>query len=534
MPIGFVATRGMNPTQISTTSRQQMTRSPHFSRAAISSLKIIIPNWYINSSLFETGSGSALSVTASIEYPVGVFTQILFSGVASGSVPDNGQLTSDEVFVTIPDDTLFFVRIFSESTTGIIYNGSNGSLALGMGLERAVSGLTDKTMGGAVTGANQFFGPVAIIGETSKPSFLLIGDSIMEGGSDSGSPNEFQDFGPYARLVGQSYGYAKCARSSDVAFRLIASHANRGSLFQYATHFICNYGSNDLFVSGRTSAQLQADLTTIMGYMTSLGNGGTTYLATIGPRNQSSDGWQTLVNQSQSNPTGEINRLAVNAWLRATPPSTNLFDVGTAMESSLNSGLWTPGPSSNYYTDDGIHPTTNMILLLLSSGAVSFDPEFNLEFNPATNILTLDAGADLTTWSAVEGASKGTSSVTFIQEASGVPGRVQYTFAAGRFALNTAHRFTGLLTPTTLNYPHTDIKWFVKNERTGEVKWNTLTFDNHSDQGGQSEVGEAKPFNMVFCSTSALDQFTVGFENFANNQLGCTFTVSNLGVFIVV
>ena len=154
--------------------------------------------------------------------------------------------------------------------------------------------------------------------------------------------------------------------------------------------------------------------------------------------------------------------------------------------------------------------------------------------DPSVNILTADAGTDLTTWSAVEGASKGTSNVTFTQEASGVPGRVEYTFLPGRFALNTAHRFTGLLIPTTLNYEHTDIKWFVRNDTTGAVKFHQMTFDHHSDKGGQSEIGERKPFNIVFYSTSLTDQFTVGFENLANNQLGCTFTVSNLGVFIVV
>lgn len=153
--------------------------------------------------------------------------------------------------------------------------------------------------------------------------------------------------------------------------------------------------------------------------------------------------------------------------------------------------------------------------------------------NPATNILTLRAGSDLSTWTAADGASKGTSDITFPQEASGNPGKVTYTFLKNLILPNTCHRFTGFVIPTDLNYEHTDIKCFVKNERTGERRDCILTFDNHSDKGGQSEIGESKPFNVTFYASNQSDQFTVGFENFANNQPGCTFAVSGLGVFIV-
>ena len=155
--------------------------------------------------------------------------------------------------------------------------------------------------------------------------------------------------------------------------------------------------------------------------------------------------------------------------------------------------------------------------------------------DPSTNILALDAiGSDLLSWLSLEGATHTPIGITFPQESSGTPARVQFTFEVGRFPLGVAHRFTGFLTPTTLNYPHTDIKWFVKNETTGEVQFHQMTFDGHADQGGQSEIGEAKPFNIVFYSKAVTDQFTVGFENFANNQPGCTFEVSGQGVYIVV
>lgn len=363
---GFVATRGLQPDMINSTNRQVMSRTPHFSRTLITSFRIIIPNWYINSSLVETGSGSGLDVTASIEYPSGTFTRVTFSGSITGTVPNNSLLISDPITVTIPDDTLFWSRIYGVSTTGIVQLSSQGigATALGNGLEQGVSGITDKTMGGTVTNVSQGYGPIALIGTTSYPSYLMIGDSIMFGTTDVIQPNGFGDIGPWARAVGPLYGYVKCARTGDTAFRLVSSHTNRGALFKYATHFITNYGSNDLFVSGRSSAQLQTDLTTISGYQASLGIGGLSYFSTISPRNQSSDGWITLINQSQSNAAAEANRITVNTFLRGLTIGP-IFETANALESSLNSGLWLVNPSANFYTPDGTHPTSDAIISLM-------------------------------------------------------------------------------------------------------------------------------------------------------------------------
>lgn len=194
--------------------------------------------------------------------------------------------------------------------------------------------------------------------------------------------------------------------------------------------------------------------------------------------------------------------------------------------------MWLGAGLVNGGVNDAFNGTYYLGKLLITNDANPIGPI--LLTDPSINILTLDAGNDLTNWSAVEGASKGTSSVTFTQESSGAPGRVEYQFSAGRFALNTAHRFTGLITPTILNYPHTDVRWFVRNDTTGLTKYHQMTLDGHSDNGGQSEIGEPKPFNIVFYSTSLTDRFTIGFENVANGQQGCSFSVSNLGVYIVL
>ena len=357
---GFVATRGLQPDTLNATNRQAMSRSTHYTRTDVTSFKIIVPNWYINGSLNETGSGSAMSVTGSIEYPVGVFTQVLFSGGATGSVPNNSYLISDTITVTIPTDTQFWIRLYATSTTGIIYSSAQPN-TLGQ-FEMGVSGITDRTMGGSISNLGNAFAPVAIIGTTTKPSFLLIGDSIMYGVADSSSPNGFADIGPYARAVGPTYGYSKLARTSDTAAKFVSGHTNRGTLFQYATHVICNYGSNDLFVSSRTDVQLKADLATIAGYSTSLGTAGPTYFATIAPRTQSSDSWATLGNQSQSNGTAEGYRVSVNQHLRAGLVGSRTFNTASAVETSQDSGFW----KSPSYTADGTHPSSAAIVLMLN------------------------------------------------------------------------------------------------------------------------------------------------------------------------
>lgn len=337
-----------------------MSRSTHYTRTDVTSFKIIVPNWYINGSLNETGSGSAMSVTGSIEYPVGVFTQVLFSGGATGSVPNNSYLISDTITVTIPIDTQFWIRLYATSTTGIIYSSSQPN-TLGQ-FEMGVSGITDRTMGGSISSLGNAFTAVAIIGTTTKPSFLLIGDSIMYGAGDSSLPNGFADIGPYARAVGPLYGYSKLARTGDTAAKFVSGHVNRGTLYQYASHVITNYGSNDLFGSSRTDVQLKADLATIAGYATSLGTAGPTYFATIAPRTQSSDSWATLGNQSQSNGTAEGYRVSVNQHLRAGLVGSRTFNTASAVETSQDSGFW----KSPSYTADGIHPGSAAIVLMLN------------------------------------------------------------------------------------------------------------------------------------------------------------------------
>lgn len=399
---GLIATRCLAPITLNTTNKQLMSRSPHYARTAITSLQIVIPNWYVlpSGAHGETGSGDDATVTASIEYPAGVFTQILFGGSASGTVPNGGQLLSDVCTVTIPDRALFWVRIFWDGGSGgvlTVGHDLDGTSRPGCGLEVAVSGLTDKTLAGTVTAADNEFSPVAIIGTTDRASVVIVGDSIGLGDTAKETNGDVAgDFGVVARSIGPHYAYASLCQNGDQGEDFVASHTNRAALFQYASHLICEYGSNDLYTVNASAAVVLATLQTIWGYMTALGAGKYAYQTTITPRTASTDSWATTGNQSQISATVNARRIDLNGQIRALPAGlTGYSEVADAVETARDSGVWRVTGAANGYTADGIHPNTPGSMLVVFGGGVALPPESSsgsIQANGGTGILTPAAG----------------------------------------------------------------------------------------------------------------------------------------------
>lgn len=370
---GIVATRCSFPSAFSTAVRQSMSRSPHYARADITSLQIIVPNWRTSniSPFAEVGSGATASVTASIEYPIGVMTQVLFSGVPTGTVPDVSYLISDAVSVTIPKDALFCVRMFWESTTGCFSTfeplTSTGGIG-NSGYESGMSGITDKTMSGTVTSGSTTFAPCGIIGTTTRPSFVILGDSIAHGEGDTTNDTASGDYGYICRSLGPRYGYLKLTRTGDQAFRCISSPTNRQALCAYASHMICAYASNDIYSTALTVANIKSYLSTIWGWRTV--PGGKTYQTTITTRATSSDGWTTLENQTIT--SGGAKRIPLNDWIRTLPSGLDgYFEVADLIESSRDSEKWKAFGTANYITDDGTHPNDNGHIWLRDSGVIA-------------------------------------------------------------------------------------------------------------------------------------------------------------------
>lgn len=379
--IGQVATKTWVPIATSAGNKQFMSRSPHIARDNIQRLQIVLPNWYWDRAAAkdEKGSGGNTTYTASIEYPVGVFTQIKFSGLAAGVAASGNNLVSDWCDVSIPNGAWFFVRVWCNAIAGIVFHGGFTAGALGVSicdtangqrLTYGASGVVDQTMGGTVvdtgTGNKPCFTPLAIIAETRKPSIFLMGDSINYGTGDTF--DETGDLGILARAIGPALPYINAGCHGDTAQTARSNYAKRSALIQYCSHVVCELGFNDLSASAgnRTAAQLQADLAVMYAFA----GGKPISQTTITPRSTSTDNWATPGLQTID--ANNAQKTLFNTWVRSKPtPLAGYFDLGDVLATSRDSDKWKTTGSAYGYTQDGVHPNRAGNLLVKNAGAIN-------------------------------------------------------------------------------------------------------------------------------------------------------------------
>lgn len=283
-----VATRCLVPNSATNADRLQ-SRTGHIAREALSTFKIGYLGWLVpdsesvgtfGSELAATAYG-AISIKAAIEYPAGVYTQVLFSGSPTLNMSGTGvYLTylSDDITVSIPANATFAVRTFASGSNVLHYmnGGSSGApIRDDTNFSDACSivndgSLTDNTMGGAygTDSPRKKFGPSLILANTSAKAAFILGDSRSLGYKDTADTSG--DLGNIARSVGQSVGYTTLAVGGMAALDRTSGYAGTASLLQYFTHAFNELGYNDINQS-RTSAQIIADQTTIRGYLTGSG-----------------------------------------------------------------------------------------------------------------------------------------------------------------------------------------------------------------------------------------------------------------------
>lgn len=361
--IGQVATHCFQPLTFSAGNQQQMSRSYHVAQVDLASLQLVFPNWYG----FEQSPGGAAGITAAIEYPVGVFTQVKFGGVAQGSIPDGKNLTSDPTNVMIPAGAAFFVRSYYTNALGGVTTGylNQTAHALGERYNVGTSGIVDQTMGGTITqlAPGNLYGPIAILGLTTKPSVLVLGDSRAAGQNEGvgGGTAGTTEVGQITRSLFPSIAFINCSTPSERASTLAVTNTLRCGLSQFVTHVICQLGVNDIGNS-RTAAQALADMQTIRAACQSR----KFYGATIPPVTTSSDSWATAQNQTPA--AYEYQRVLLNTSLRAIPSGfAGYFETADPVESSRNSGRWkSPG-----FTSDGVHGTTTAYAAIQAAGVIT-------------------------------------------------------------------------------------------------------------------------------------------------------------------
>ncbi|WP_343743361.1 SGNH/GDSL hydrolase family protein [Herbaspirillum huttiense] len=376
--LGLVAsrTRGCN---LNTSATGINSRSVHKMRERCSTMQAVFPNWMVNvagGTGAEVGPGSATSITASLEYPLGTFTQITFGGSATGSIADGADLICD-AFPAPPINATFAIRVF-RSTTGTLL--PTGRSILGLGLDGFVDqyevSATDKTMSGTIATPTTQAGalgyrPTAIIGYTAKRSFLLLGDSITEGCANQGAypaaigaftdhADALYDVGHYSRpLAISDFAYINFGIGSDRLSWMIASNSKRLNLMQYVTDVITAYGYNDFVLGGANSLTVCANMRTLG---TSIKNAGKKlWIATVTPTGATSASGFWLPGSDQSNNSFQ-QRIGYNKMVRQIgfPGQTGVID-NQYLETSRDSGLWNALGGGNAYTNVTCTSGTNNI-----------------------------------------------------------------------------------------------------------------------------------------------------------------------------
>lgn len=336
-------------------NKQANTRSPHYMRGDASTMQIVLPNWWVGSG--EVNGTGADTWKAALEYPEGVFTQILFSGAASGVAAVGANLISDAVAAP-PQGAKFWIRL-NLSSAGLIkfqgfYQGDGTAQA-----EFAVSGLTDKTMGGSIpVVASKDAGmilPCAIIGVSTVPAIGIYGDSISVGRGDTDGVSRALQ-GHLGRAFGATYAAGHVGISGDTIQQYLNSPTKRRALATYFTHIAINMGINDV-TQGATAAAIQTNTNSMVSSFSPR----PVALCTLGPVSTSTDLWTTVANQTASTTTPNAVRSAVNTQRisTGTPGLKVLYDVNPIVENqtSPEDSLFNVTGGAN--TDDGTHHNTN-------------------------------------------------------------------------------------------------------------------------------------------------------------------------------
>lgn len=358
--LGQIATRCVASYTFDATNQESMSRTRHYCTEDVTRLQLVFPNWQS----IATATGSNATISASIEYPAGTFTRVTFSGSNDGTITDGDYLVSDPVSVSILRGQTFYVRSFYRNASGMLYYSNGMNTSVGEACAYGTTGtVTDQVMAGTITHAGRGYVPIAIIGNTRQPSFLILGDSrAFGGGGYDGSNMGSGDISP--SIDRANYAWSNVAVGGYSASTLAASGttSTRARLGVYFSHIISAHGGGDN-LNGRTPAQVLADQRTIQSFY----NGKPFFLTTVYPKTTSTDSWATLENQTLD--ANNTNRVDYNNLVRARPVGVSGYiELCDLYESSRDSGKW---GANTGYTTDGLHATSTGWIAMLNSGAVN-------------------------------------------------------------------------------------------------------------------------------------------------------------------
>ncbi|MDB5555193.1 MAG: Lo5R7ANS 62 [Rhizobium sp.] len=358
---GLIASGCLLPTNTSGANKALGTESWYRAAVPFNGIKLRYANWRAvgNNASVLAGVGN-LNILVGVEYPAGVFTQVLWSTSANGVIASGTMGTSDTVPISGPAGAWLKVRTLAYWPTGfMLYNLQN---MLWPNYRRSfattLAGVPDYTMGGgqwdlpvAITDAYSF-GPIAIIGLTTQPSMGIFGSSTPAGFVDA-SPPGFGIAGYLARAFSDAgFAVANWAVSGDYLATL-RFNTTLLSLKQDVTHAATSSGTNDIYLAAKTSTQVLADYAGLIAGL----SGKKIFPCLYQPRNTGS--WSNAAGQI-IDPTLEGHRVAVNSAIKAgLSGAAGYIDALAASERQTNpeDGIWKFDPVPT--TGDGTHMLTD-------------------------------------------------------------------------------------------------------------------------------------------------------------------------------
>lgn len=355
--------------------KQCMNRSAHRATENLTLVKLVFGNWGMNGGT-EQANDAAATIECSIEYPVDTYTRVTFSSANIGNMASGANITSDAVKVSIPKGAVFYVRnlVTSPNTTTGLYGTDNtylhssgaGSYLEGQkwnasypGTDYSVSGNLVMTKGtGGTSGNNDGFNalhplyrPLAIIAQTVNPSVLIAGDSIAMGAKDGVDTQLAAGF--YERAL--KVGTINVARSGEQIIALMggSNFTRRAALYQYCSHVIVAFGTNDVFVASAAAATIITNINTLIStYFANF----PVYVSTVIPQVTTSDAYITEANQTVK--AQESVRLTLNNSIRAggVVGAVGVFDIDQIISNSYTGGKFKTFGTGATLTTDGVHP----------------------------------------------------------------------------------------------------------------------------------------------------------------------------------
>lgn len=376
---GLIATECRGLKTFNGANKQLRARKHHVLSSDTSSLKIAVGNFrLIDTSSNELGSGGTSTISASVEYPAGVYTQIAFGGSPTITVASGGVAWSDYTAgdLAIPAGATFWIRQFIENPVGVLFNPWRNSAA-GDLVQVAASGLTDTTMGGTITSSGDYsHPPLLIIGQTEAASVCVIGDSKAHGYLDTAESTSAAGpglRGEICKSFPDTLPFLNMATGGMRANLWATEATSRKQLLAPFSHYVIQLGHNDFMISGDSAATVQANIEAIIAEILVANPAAKITISTPGHKSASTSGnWISDADQTTSG--GNAARVTYCGTVRASGvagQNNGFFEVAAQLESTLNNGLWkSDGVTPDLYTADGVHETPAGYDLIVSAGAI--------------------------------------------------------------------------------------------------------------------------------------------------------------------